>query len=206
LPRVHRRRRRGARLAHVALSRPAQPVCGNDADAQRDGTRHRRRLAGVAARVEKRARERRDDYHRAGSSRPQSESRPRDRRRRVRGACAAADTAAAAPAPGARALLHRGAVGRFCSARCGLSRTILAASDTGGDGRCGELRRSRNRKPSPERGSIMSKSRVLGEFFQFLKQEKKYWLVPIVIVFVLFGLLLVFSQSSAVAPFIYTLF
>jgi len=52
----------------------------------------------------------------------------------------------------------------------------------------------------------MSKSRVLTEFLQFLKQEKKYWLVPIVIVFVLFGLLIVFSQSSAVAPFIYTLF
>ena len=52
----------------------------------------------------------------------------------------------------------------------------------------------------------MSKSRVLFEFWQFLKQEKKYWLVPIVIVFLLFGLLLVFSQSSAVAPFIYTLF
>jgi hypothetical protein len=52
----------------------------------------------------------------------------------------------------------------------------------------------------------MAKSRVVSEFFQFLKQEKKYWLLPIVIVFVLFGLLIVFSQSSAVAPFIYTLF
>jgi hypothetical protein len=52
----------------------------------------------------------------------------------------------------------------------------------------------------------MSKGRVLSEFVQFLKQEKKYWLVPIVVVFVLFGLLIVFSQSSAVAPFIYTLF
>ncbi len=52
----------------------------------------------------------------------------------------------------------------------------------------------------------MAKSRVLKEFWQFLKQEKKYWLMPIVIVFVLFGLLIVFSQSSAVAPFIYTLF
>jgi len=52
----------------------------------------------------------------------------------------------------------------------------------------------------------MSKGRVFVEFFQFLRQEKKYWLVPIVIVFVLFGLLIVFSQSSAVAPFIYTLF
>jgi hypothetical protein len=52
----------------------------------------------------------------------------------------------------------------------------------------------------------MAKSRVLGELFQFLRQEKKYWLVPIVIVFALFGLLIVFSQTSAVAPFIYTLF
>ena len=52
----------------------------------------------------------------------------------------------------------------------------------------------------------MAKTRVLAEFVQFLKQEKKYWLMPIVIVFVLFGLLIVFSQTSAVAPFIYTLF
>jgi hypothetical protein len=52
----------------------------------------------------------------------------------------------------------------------------------------------------------MSKGRVLSEFLLFLRQEKKYWLVPIVIVFVLFGLLIVFSQSSAIAPFIYTLF
>ena len=52
----------------------------------------------------------------------------------------------------------------------------------------------------------MGKSRVFSKFWQFLRQEKKYWLVPIVIVFVLFGLLIVFSQSSAVAPFIYTLF
>ena len=52
----------------------------------------------------------------------------------------------------------------------------------------------------------MSKARVLFEFWTFLRQEKKYWLVPIILVFVLFGLLIVFSQTSAVAPFIYTLF
>ena len=52
----------------------------------------------------------------------------------------------------------------------------------------------------------MSKGRLVSEFWQFLREEKKYWLVPIVIVFILFGLLIVFSQSSAVAPFIYTLF
>jgi Family of unknown function (DUF5989) len=52
----------------------------------------------------------------------------------------------------------------------------------------------------------MGKGRVVSELCSFLLQEKKYWLMPIVIVFVLFGLLIVFSQSSAVAPFIYTLF
>jgi hypothetical protein len=52
----------------------------------------------------------------------------------------------------------------------------------------------------------MAKSRVLVEFVEFLRQEKKYWLLPMVVIFVLFGLLLVFAQSSAVAPFIYTLF
>ena len=52
----------------------------------------------------------------------------------------------------------------------------------------------------------MNKFKVLQEFWHFLKQEKKYWLAPIGIVLVLLGLLLVFAQSSAVAPFIYTLF
>lgn len=52
----------------------------------------------------------------------------------------------------------------------------------------------------------MAKSRVLMEFWQFLRQEKKYWLAPIVLVLVLFGILIVFSETSAVAPFIYTLF
>lgn len=47
---------------------------------------------------------------------------------------------------------------------------------------------------------------IVSEFVSFLRQEKKYWLLPLVIVFVLVGLLIVFSQSSAVAPFIYTLF
>lgn len=52
----------------------------------------------------------------------------------------------------------------------------------------------------------MAKGHPLSEFMQFLRQEKKYWLLPIVIVVLLFGLLIVFSQSSAVAPFIYTIF
>ena len=44
------------------------------------------------------------------------------------------------------------------------------------------------------------------EFWEFLKVRKKYWLLPIIIVLVLFGGLIILSQGSAVAPFIYTLF
>tara|TARA_Y100001970_G_C13951928_1_gene708678 strand:+ start:101 stop:253 length:153 start_codon:yes stop_codon:yes gene_type:complete len=46
----------------------------------------------------------------------------------------------------------------------------------------------------------------LKEFLDFLKERKKYWLLPIVIVLGLFGILIVLSQGSAVAPFIYTIF
>jgi hypothetical protein len=44
------------------------------------------------------------------------------------------------------------------------------------------------------------------EFWDFLKVRKKYWLLPILIVLVLFGALIVLSQGTAVAPFIYTIF
>ena len=46
----------------------------------------------------------------------------------------------------------------------------------------------------------------LKEFWEFLNERKKYWLVPIIIVLALFGVLVVLSQGSAVAPFIYTIF
>ena len=44
------------------------------------------------------------------------------------------------------------------------------------------------------------------EFWDFLKVRKKYWLLPIFIVLFLFGVLIVLSQGTAVAPFIYTIF
>jgi hypothetical protein len=44
------------------------------------------------------------------------------------------------------------------------------------------------------------------EFWEFLKIRKKYWLLPIIIVLALFGGLIILSQGSAVAPFIYTIF
>ena len=46
----------------------------------------------------------------------------------------------------------------------------------------------------------------LQEFWMFLRVRKKYWLVPIFIVMVLFGGLIVLTQGSAIAPFIYTIF
>jgi hypothetical protein len=46
----------------------------------------------------------------------------------------------------------------------------------------------------------------LKELWDFLKVRKKYWLIPIFIVLVLFGSLIVLSQVTAVAPFIYTIF
>lgn len=52
----------------------------------------------------------------------------------------------------------------------------------------------------------MSKVSIVAEFWDFLKVRKKWWLAPIVIVLVLVGLLLVLSEGTAVAPFIYTLF
>jgi len=44
------------------------------------------------------------------------------------------------------------------------------------------------------------------EFWEFLRVRKKFWLMPIVIVLVLLGALIVLTQGSAVAPFIYALF
>ncbi len=47
---------------------------------------------------------------------------------------------------------------------------------------------------------------LLGEFWGFMKVKKKFWLLPIIIILTLLGALIVFTESSAVAPFIYALF
>lgn len=52
----------------------------------------------------------------------------------------------------------------------------------------------------------MGKLQIAAEFWEFLKHRKRYWLLPIIIVLFLLGLLIIFTESSAVAPFIYTLF
>ena len=52
----------------------------------------------------------------------------------------------------------------------------------------------------------MGKLAIASEFWEFLKVRKKWWLAPIVIFLALLGALIVFTEGSAVAPFIYTLF
>jgi hypothetical protein len=46
----------------------------------------------------------------------------------------------------------------------------------------------------------------LSDLFGFLKERKKYWLLPIILTLILFGALIVFTSGSAIAPFIYTIF
>jgi hypothetical protein len=46
----------------------------------------------------------------------------------------------------------------------------------------------------------------MSEFWQFLKARKKWWLIPIVVSLLLLGALIVFTQGSALSPFIYALF
>lgn len=44
------------------------------------------------------------------------------------------------------------------------------------------------------------------EFWEFIKIRKKFWLLPIIIVLLLFGGIIILSQGSAIAPFVYTIF
>ncbi len=52
----------------------------------------------------------------------------------------------------------------------------------------------------------MGKMAIVAEFWDFLRIRKKWWLTPIVIFLALLGALIIFTEGSAVAPFIYTLF
>lgn len=46
----------------------------------------------------------------------------------------------------------------------------------------------------------------LKELFKFMRARKKFWLIPVIIMMALFGGLIVLTQGSAIAPFIYTMF
>jgi len=52
----------------------------------------------------------------------------------------------------------------------------------------------------------VSKLRIVGEYLGFLRQQGKWWLLPLVVVLLLLGALIVLTQGSALAPFIYALF
>jgi hypothetical protein len=47
---------------------------------------------------------------------------------------------------------------------------------------------------------------VIKDLWLFIKERKKYWLAPIIIVLLILGVLIVFAGSSAIAPFIYSIF
>jgi hypothetical protein len=52
----------------------------------------------------------------------------------------------------------------------------------------------------------MANQNLIIEFWQFLRVRKRFWLLPIILVLLLFGALIVFTESSVIAPFIYALF
>lgn len=52
----------------------------------------------------------------------------------------------------------------------------------------------------------MGKASILKELWDFMKTRKRWWLLPIVIMLIMLGLLIVLTEGSALAPFIYTLF
>lgn len=52
----------------------------------------------------------------------------------------------------------------------------------------------------------MSKLSIFKELWAFMRIRKKWWLLPILLMIVLLGLILIFAQGSALAPFIYTVF
>ena len=52
----------------------------------------------------------------------------------------------------------------------------------------------------------MSKLKIISEYMLFLKQHKKWWIMPVVLVLLLLGMLIVLTANSALAPFIYTIF
>jgi hypothetical protein len=52
----------------------------------------------------------------------------------------------------------------------------------------------------------MAKQSLIKEFFHFIKAEKKWWLIPLILVLLIVGGLILFASSSPLAPFVYPLF
>lgn len=54
--------------------------------------------------------------------------------------------------------------------------------------------------------NVKTRMGIVGELFGFLWQRKLWWLLPMIVMLLVFGILLILAQGSAIAPFIYTLF
>lgn len=54
--------------------------------------------------------------------------------------------------------------------------------------------------------TMLNNAGVVGEFVYFLWQQRLFWMIPMVVVLLLFGMLIIFASSSGVGPFVYTLF
>lgn len=54
--------------------------------------------------------------------------------------------------------------------------------------------------------AVTARLGIIGEFMTFLWRRKLWWMMPMIVVLMMLGLLMVFAQSSAISPFIYTLF
>lgn len=53
---------------------------------------------------------------------------------------------------------------------------------------------------------VFGRAGIFGEFLAFMWKKKLFWMIPMIVILVLVGLLLIFAESSGLAPFIYTLF
>ncbi len=71
---------------------------------------------------------------------------------------------------------------------------------------CAELPSDERAAAEEQSGETFLMIDLLRDLWVFMRQRKKFWLAPIILVMVLFGALLIFAQGSVVAPFIYTLF
>ena len=54
--------------------------------------------------------------------------------------------------------------------------------------------------------SLLSRTGIIGELVSFFYHHKWWWLLPMIVALLLFAILMLFAQSSAIAPFVYTLF
>ncbi len=55
-------------------------------------------------------------------------------------------------------------------------------------------------------GFLMELTEFFADLWQFLQERKKYWLAPLIMTLIVIGLVVVFTQGSAIAPFIYAIF